>query len=236
MRVAVLALLAGCRSIIGIDDVGVDEDLANDEDGDGILDHRDNCPLDDNAGQGDADDDGVGDACDPDEVAANRIAFFSPILAETGLDLGPTTAVANGFAALRGAQIALSTRQTPARIVADVRFRTFGASQTLTLEHDAGADGVWQCFVGFQIGGCGGVDCVRFQVSTAALGSAIFEDAEMLARITIDLGAGGPATCTAASTNGVTRMLSSIGPGKALGTITVSATGDAELHGIAVYE
>lgn len=40
----------------------VEEEL--DSDGDGVLDLRDNCPLNANAGQEDADQDSVGDACD----------------------------------------------------------------------------------------------------------------------------------------------------------------------------
>ena len=36
-----------------------------DGDGDGIPDDEDNCPMDDNPGQEDEDDDGIGDVCDP---------------------------------------------------------------------------------------------------------------------------------------------------------------------------
>ncbi len=41
--------------------------LPPDEDGDGVPDRRDNCPLIPNAGQADFDGDGDGDACDPDD-------------------------------------------------------------------------------------------------------------------------------------------------------------------------
>jgi hypothetical protein len=48
----------------------------HDEDGDGIPDLCDNCPVDQNATQADSDGDGVGDACDPDPNGKNRIALF----------------------------------------------------------------------------------------------------------------------------------------------------------------
>ncbi len=49
----------------------------HDEDGDGVPDGCDNCPVDANAGQRDSDGDGVGDACDPHPGMKDRIAYFN---------------------------------------------------------------------------------------------------------------------------------------------------------------
>jgi len=65
---------------------------SHDEDGDGVMDNCDNCPVDDNAGQADSDGDGVGDACDPHPSANDRIAFFESFAtAPTGWDLKNAT-------------------------------------------------------------------------------------------------------------------------------------------------
>ncbi|MBI2484729.1 peptidoglycan DD-metalloendopeptidase family protein [Candidatus Uhrbacteria bacterium] len=50
----------------GGDDPPEDPACLMDADGDGVVDCDDNCPLHDNADQGDVDADGVGDSCDPD--------------------------------------------------------------------------------------------------------------------------------------------------------------------------
>jgi CSLREA domain-containing protein len=48
-------------------DAGAYERLANDADGDGVLDGADNCPVDPNADQANLDGDPQGDVCDPDD-------------------------------------------------------------------------------------------------------------------------------------------------------------------------
>ena len=54
----------GDHEIINVPADAPDPD--NDGDGDGVPDSQDNCPDDPNPGQEDADNDGIGDACDPD--------------------------------------------------------------------------------------------------------------------------------------------------------------------------
>ncbi|MFC1935791.1 thrombospondin type 3 repeat-containing protein, partial [Chloroflexota bacterium] len=49
------------------DDDGAGDACDSDDDGDGVLDDGDNCPLVNNADQTDTDNDGLGDACDPDD-------------------------------------------------------------------------------------------------------------------------------------------------------------------------
>lgn len=49
-----------------------------DEDGDGVVDDCDNCPLDSNSDQLDTDQDGIGDICDPHPMyAVEQLAYFS---------------------------------------------------------------------------------------------------------------------------------------------------------------
>jgi Thrombospondin type 3 repeat len=64
MRVWMLVVLAGCNSLLGIDDVSVEKTAVSDTDGDSIPDSLDNCPLVANPDQADSDHDGIGNACD----------------------------------------------------------------------------------------------------------------------------------------------------------------------------
>lgn len=55
-----------------------------DEDGDGLADDCDNCPLDRNLDQLDADRDGIGDICDPHPMyAIERLAYFNGMNGKT---------------------------------------------------------------------------------------------------------------------------------------------------------
>jgi uncharacterized delta-60 repeat protein len=54
--------------VLDTDGDGIVDEIDTDDDGDGIDDGDDNCPLVSNPGQADADGDGTGDACDPDLV------------------------------------------------------------------------------------------------------------------------------------------------------------------------
>jgi len=51
-------------------------DIAADTDADGVIDDLDNCPIDFNTDQADADSDGIGDVCDPTDDNASADLFF----------------------------------------------------------------------------------------------------------------------------------------------------------------
>jgi hypothetical protein len=118
MRAALLALLAGCNSLLGVHtfesgaadaaldappdepalDVAVDGRhcfSSHDEDGDGVLDDCDNCPAVTNPNQADADGDGVGDACDPELGEQDTLVLFDPFLTVSGWT--PTTGIWSGL-------------------------------------------------------------------------------------------------------------------------------------------
>lgn len=67
VRVLLVALLASCNAVYGLDSTSLQPPLPpeRDNDGDGIVNPDDNCVLLANADQSDSDADGFGDVCDP---------------------------------------------------------------------------------------------------------------------------------------------------------------------------
>jgi len=228
-------LLGGCRAILGIEEATVDDRIGHDEDVDGIEDVVDNCPTVPNPPQLDSDVDGVGDGCDPTNGAPNRIAFFSPMEDDSGLVLGPNTAISDGFAAIRSSQITVAPRVLPVRIEAVVAFRTFVAGQALGIELDTGPNGAFTCYAGFAISACGGVDCMRLDAPQSSLVFAAFDEAELLTRLTLQTPKGGGATCIGAAGPRV-QPVSGGGPVVTPGLATIRATGDAEIYSLIIYE
>lgn len=235
MKLAVIVLLGGCKSILGIEGATVDEELGNDEDGDTVRDFEDNCPTQPNVDQRDGDFDHVGDACDPSDGGVNRIAFYSAMLDDSGLVLGANTAIGDGYAAIRASQIAVMKSVQPVRIEAALVFRTFAPSQQLGIEFDGGGTNVWTCYAGFAIGSCGGIDCLRLKIPGANVTSVNFDEAELLTKLTVELRSTGATSCIGTAGT-LVKPVSSNGPLPPPGTVTISATGDAELSSLIVYE
>ena len=84
-----LVLLGGCDRLLGTDRIATSFDASpdqrittHDEDSDGRLDDADNCPMDTNADQSDAEADMVGDVCDTRSTVLDRIALFSGFTTE----------------------------------------------------------------------------------------------------------------------------------------------------------
>jgi hypothetical protein len=98
----ILVIAAGCGrfGFSDLDDAGLDTPpgcTGHDEDADGTPDQCDLCPA--HAGdQADADGDGVGDACDPDNTTAQRIVMFETF--SSGLPAGWVTAGAATWTAM----------------------------------------------------------------------------------------------------------------------------------------
>lgn len=107
-------VLGGCNALLGLEqtapilaEAGIDarpdadlsrcwddNQVSEDEDGDGHYDGCDNCPLDPNPAQEDSDTDSVGDACDPDPSRSlQHLAFFDGFhVSSTSWDLIAATA------------------------------------------------------------------------------------------------------------------------------------------------
>ena len=69
-------------------------DVATDNDGDGILDSKDNCPLNYNANQLDLDNDGIGDICDNHIDLMNQSVFSTGLKTETNSEINTSDVTA----------------------------------------------------------------------------------------------------------------------------------------------
>jgi hypothetical protein len=234
-RAMALVLVGGCRSIIGIEDVTVDQAIDNDEDSDSFVDFDDNCPNVANEAQKDSDGDGVGDECDPSSIADNRIALYTPLLDDFGVTLGPNVVIGDGYAAIRSSQITLTQSYRPVRIEVRLVFRTFLSGQALGIELDGGGVSQWSCYAGFLISACEGNDCLRLTRPQQNTVFTRFDQTELLTNLAIDTPPSGVQTCIGNA--GLLRETAA-GVGQIPADVTVSflATGDVELHDIIVYE
>jgi hypothetical protein len=146
MRALVLGtavLAAGCNSLFGLDptklagDAGPPDATAclqpgdgafHDEDGDGLDDACDDCPVDVDPDQADADGDGVGDACD-ETATPTHIALFD---AFAGGSLDPRWELVNGDWHVEGDALVVSANDGLVQVdatgieVADGRVATRG--------------------------------------------------------------------------------------------------------------
>lgn len=80
VRTAGLSALASCLlgagSACGFEGTGASSPGDRDHDGDGVDDERDSCPHLATLSQADADDDGIGDACDPSNSVRHQRVLF----------------------------------------------------------------------------------------------------------------------------------------------------------------
>jgi hypothetical protein len=107
---------------------------ANDVDGDGVRNNKDNCPNDANAAQADRDGDGIGDACDSCAELPNQAVGQSCTLLQGKASIS-TSAKPDGTLVLDGSFSGVVDTRT----VGTVRFELQGNGQTYAVEVPAGA-------------------------------------------------------------------------------------------------
>lgn len=131
---AVAVTAAACGRVAfdpQVDANNADADVlaTHDEDGDGIVDALDVCPHVFDPGQVDSDDDGVGDACDPQPTLPNRIVRFEPFVNPTdwsfdGATLDGESLIADTINGEMSASLALA----PTRMMLQLMARIGAAS------------------------------------------------------------------------------------------------------------
>ena len=227
-----VVLVTGCRSILGIDEVSVDVAVANDEDVDGLLDLEDNCPTIDNTAQSDGDGDAVGDACDPDLVAPNRIAFYSAFLDDRGI--ATPVKQGDGFATVDGFPIELENELKPVRVEATVQFNSLDPNDHVGIEIDIGGNLQWTCFAYINATACGGIGCIQIKLPDQSIVSTGYQRTSLISKLVLDTRPSGAAKCSGLADPELTSA-DTFGKVVSTGFIRFRAT-DARLYNLVVYE